>query len=86
MDVLQESVQFRLSLVFSKRQLLSSISSDSDKLTALHVTWPNFKSNWNALESKKGSEKCYLHVSTYSMALPALGPQNPQNKDRSKQS
>lgn len=55
MDVFQNSLKFSLSLIFSNCQLFSSISSDSYELRALHITWPNFKSNWNSLENKKGN-------------------------------
>lgn len=49
-DVFQKGLKFSLSLIFSNCQLFSSISSDSHKLAALHITWPDFQSNWNSLE------------------------------------
>lgn len=87
MDVFQNSVKFRLSLIFSNCQLFSSVSSDSNKLTALHITWPDFKPNRNSLGKRQLNiiHACLqLNISTYSMALPTRSHKNPKNKDRNK--
>lgn len=64
MDVFQKRMKFSLSLIISYCQLFSSISSDSYKLAALHITWPNFESDGNSLENKKAVKMIHacLHL------------------------
>lgn len=56
LDLLQHGLESRLGLTLSHSQLFTGVSPDGYKLTALHVSGPNFEADWDSLCDRRGGQ------------------------------